>query len=48
MAITGKERQILMAELAEIAMELEALQERTTEITARVARRPSIHLAQSA
>jgi hypothetical protein len=48
MALTEQERQALMAELAEIAMELDALQERTTEITSRVARRTSIHLAQSA
>jgi hypothetical protein len=48
MALTEHERQILFAELAEIAAELDALQERTAEVTARVARRSSIRLAQSA
>lgn len=48
MALTEHERQILIAELAQIATELDALQERTAEVAARVARRPSIRLAQAA
>ena len=48
MPLTEHERAILIAELAQIATELDALQERTAEVTARVARRPSIRLAQSA
>jgi hypothetical protein len=48
MALTEHERQILIAELAQIATELDALQERTAEITARVARPTSIRLAKSA
>jgi hypothetical protein len=48
MALTEHERQILIAELAQITMELDALQERTAEVTARVTRRPPIRLAQSA
>jgi hypothetical protein len=48
MALTEHERQILIAELAQIATELDTLQERTAEVTARVARRSSIRLAQSA
>lgn len=47
-ALTEHERQILIAELAQIATELDALQERTAEVTARVARRSSIRLARSA
>ncbi|WP_185792094.1 hypothetical protein [Actinoallomurus bryophytorum] len=48
MALTEQERLILLAELAEITAELDAIQERTAEITARVARRTSIRLARSA
>lgn len=48
MALTEHERQILIAELAQIGTELDALQERTAEVTARVARPTSIRLAQSA
>ncbi|MEV3925459.1 hypothetical protein [Actinomadura coerulea] len=36
--LTGEERQILLAELAEIAAELDDLQARTLHITARVHR----------
>jgi hypothetical protein len=38
----------MIAELAQIAADLDALQERTAEVTARVTHRPSIRLAQSA
>jgi len=48
MALTEHERQILIAELAEIAADIDALQERTAEVTARVTRPTSIRLAQSA
>jgi hypothetical protein len=48
MSLTEHERDILIAELAQIAADLDALQERTAEVTARVTHRPSIRLAQSA
>jgi hypothetical protein len=48
MVVTERERQILIAELAEISAELDALQERTAEVTARVTRRSAIRLARSA
>lgn len=48
MALTEYERQVLLAELAEIAAELDALQQRTDQIIERVARRPSIRLARPA
>jgi hypothetical protein len=48
MALTEAERQVLLAELTEIAAELDALQERTARITARVARRSPIRLARPA
>jgi hypothetical protein len=48
MKLTDHERRILLAELAEIAEELDALQERTAEITARVAPAPALRLARSA
>jgi hypothetical protein len=48
MGLTEEERRILLAELAEIAAELDELQERTAEIAARVAPRSSIHLARPA
>ena len=47
-ALTEHERRILIAELAQIATELDALQERAAEVTARVTRRSSIRLARSA
>ncbi len=47
-ALTEREREILIAELAQIAAELDALQERTAEVTARVTRRGSIRLVRSA
>lgn len=37
MALTAHGRQLLLTELAEIAAELDALQERAAEITARIA-----------
>lgn len=46
--LTDEERRILLADLAEIAAELDALQERTAEIAARVAPHPSIRLARPA
>lgn len=48
MALTEHERQVLIAELAEIAADIDALQERAAEVTARVTRPTSIRLAQSA
>lgn len=48
MALTEQEREILLAELTEIAAELDALQDRTAQITARVAPRASIRLARPA
>jgi hypothetical protein len=48
MALTEQERQVLLADLAEITAELDAIQERTAEITARVARRTSVHLVRPA
>jgi hypothetical protein len=46
--LTPEERRILIAELAEIAAELDVLQERTAEIAARVAPHTTIHLARPA
>jgi hypothetical protein len=46
--VVGEERRILLGELAEIAAELDALQERTAEIAARVASRSPIRLARPA
>jgi hypothetical protein len=48
MALTAQERQILLAELAEISAELDEMQERTAELIARVARRSSVRLARPA
>ncbi|MGI5233742.1 hypothetical protein [Actinoallomurus sp. CA-142502] len=48
MALTEHERQILLAELAEIAAELDALQQRAGEVIERVARRSSLRLARPA
>jgi len=48
MALTGQERQVLLTELAEIAAELDALQERTAELAARVAPRSPVRLARPA
>jgi hypothetical protein len=48
MALTEHERQVLLAELAEIAAELDALQQRAGQVIERVARRSSIHLARPA
>jgi len=48
MALTEQERQVLLAELAEIAAELDLIQERTAGITSRVTRRSSIRLARPA
>jgi hypothetical protein len=48
MALTDQERQVLLAELAEIAAEMDALQERTAQIAARVARRSLMRLARPA
>jgi hypothetical protein len=48
MALTEHERQILLAELAEIAAELDALQQRAGDVIERVSHRTSIHLARPA
>jgi hypothetical protein len=48
MALTEHERQLLLAELAEIAADLDELQERAATVTGRVARRSSIRLARPA
>jgi hypothetical protein len=48
MALTEQERQLLLAELAKIAAELDALQERAATVTGRVARRSSVRLARPA
>jgi hypothetical protein len=48
MVLTEQERQVLLADLAEITAELDAIQERTAEITARVARHTSVHLVRPA
>lgn len=48
MALTAQERQILLAELAEIAAELDEMQERTAQLVARVTRRSTVRLARPA
>jgi ubiquinone biosynthesis protein UbiJ len=47
-ALTDEERQLLLAELAEIMAELDELQSRTAEIAARVSGPESAHLARPA
>jgi hypothetical protein len=48
MTLTEQERQVLLAELAEITAEIDALQQRTAEVIERVTPRTSIRLARSA
>ena len=48
MGLTEEERRMLLAELAELTAELNALQDRTAQITARVTPRASIRLAHPA
>ena len=48
MALTEQERQVLIAELAEIAAELDAIQDRASQLAARVARVSSVRLARPA
>jgi hypothetical protein len=48
MVLTDQERQVLLAELAELAAELDALQERTAELAAQVERRSPVRLARPA
>jgi hypothetical protein len=48
MALTDRERRILLAELADITAEIEAMQQRAAEIAARVTDGPAIRLARSA
>jgi hypothetical protein len=48
MTLTDTERQILLAELTELAAELDTLQDRTVEITARVTPRSARSLARAA
>ena len=48
MALTEAERQVLLAELAEIAAELDALHDRTAQLTERFARRSPVRLARPA
>lgn len=48
MTLTDQERQVLLVELAEIAAELDVLQERTAELVAQVAPTSPVRLAQPA
>jgi hypothetical protein len=48
MGLSEEERRLLLAELAEIAAELDGLYDRATEITARLASRSSVRLIRPA
>lgn len=48
MTLTERERQVLLAELAELAAEIDALQQRTGELIDQVGPRSPIRLARAA